>query len=135
MEQVEDRGGAVAAIEQGFQKAEIERSAYRIALEIDRSERTVVGLNKFTLDEEESYEPLRVNPRIEDDQCERLAVLRKERDNDAVSRALDSLRTAATGTDNVLLPMKEALAAHATGGEIAHALRDVWGTYVANDTF
>jgi methylmalonyl-CoA mutase, N-terminal domain len=135
MQAVEDRGGAVAAIEQGFQKSEIERSAYRIALEIDRSERTVVGLNKFTVDEEEPYEPVRVNPRIEDDQCEGLAVLRKERDNDAVSRALDSLRTAAEGTDNVLLPMKQALAASATGGEVAHALRDVWGTYVPNDTF
>ena len=132
---VEDRGGAVEAIEQGFQKAEIERSAYRIALEIDGRERTIVGLNKFTVDEEESYEPLRADPMIEADQCERLALLRKERDNDVVSRALDSLRTAAAGTDNVLLPMKEALAAQATGGEVAHALRDVWGTYVPNDTF
>jgi len=72
---------------------------------------------------------------IEADQCERLAVLRKVRDNDVVLRALDAVRTAGAGTDNVLLPMKEALAAHATGGEIAHALRDVWGTYVPNDTF
>ena len=92
-------------------------------------------MNKFTLDEEEPFETLRVDPRIEADQCERLAVLRKERDNDAVSRALDSLRKSATGTDNVLLPMKEALSARATGGEVAHALRDVWGTYVPNDTF
>ena len=135
LQAVEDRGGAVAAIEQGFQKAEIERSAYRVALEIDGGERTIVGLNKFTIDEEESYEPLRADPMIEADQCERLAVLRKARDNDAVSRALDGVRTAAKGTDNVLLPMKEALAAQATGGEIAHALRDVWGTYVAHDTF
>jgi len=135
LQAVEDRGGAVAAIEQGFQKAEIERSAYRVALEIDGGERTIVGLNKFTIDEEESYEPLRADPMIEADQCERLAVLRKARDSDAVSRALDAVRTAATGTDNVLLPMKQALAAQATGGEIAHALRDVWGTYVAHDTF
>ena len=70
---VEDRGGAVAAIEQGFQKSEIERSAYRIALEIDHKERTVVGLNRFALDEEEPYEPLRVDPQIEHDQRERLA--------------------------------------------------------------
>ncbi|MDQ5840515.1 MAG: methylmalonyl-CoA mutase family protein [Chloroflexota bacterium] len=135
MQAVEDRGGAVAAIEQGFQKSEIERSAYRIALEIDNNQRTVVGLNKFTLDEEEPFESLRADPRIEADQCERLAVLRKERDNDAVSRALDSMRKAAAGTDNILLPMKEALAARATGGEVAQALRAVWGTYVPNDTF
>jgi len=135
MQQVEDKGGAVAAIEQGFQKAEIERSAYRIQLEIDGGERVVVGLNKFNIDDVEHPEPLLVNPRIEEDQCERLAVLRKERNNDAVSRALDSLRTAAEGTDNVLVPMKEALAARATGGEVCHALRDVWGVHVPNDTF
>jgi methylmalonyl-CoA mutase N-terminal domain/subunit len=135
MQQVEDKGGAVAAIEQGFQKAEIERSAYRVQLEIDGGERTVVGLNKFILDEEEPFELLRADPQIEADQCERLAVLRRERDNDAVSRGLDALRTAAGGTDNLLLPMKEALTARATGGEVAHALRDVWGTYVPNDAF
>ncbi|GAA1017284.1 methylmalonyl-CoA mutase [Streptomyces sp. F-3] len=132
---VEDRGGAVAAIEQGFQKSEIERSAYRIAQEIDNKERTVVGVNAFVLDEEEPYEPLRVDPQIEIDQCERLAVLRKERDNDAVERALDALRTAARGTDNVLPPMREALRLRATVGEVCHALRDVWGVYVPQDTF
>jgi methylmalonyl-CoA mutase N-terminal domain/subunit len=135
MAQVEDMGGAVAAIEQGFQKAEIERSAYRVQLQIDGAERTVVGLNKFTLDEEEPFDVLRADPQIEADQCERLAVLRKERDNDAVERALDLVRTTASSTDNLLLPMKEALAANATGGEVAHALRDVWGTYVAHDAF
>lgn len=132
---VEDRGGAVAAIEQGFQKSEIERSAYRVALEIDHGERTVVGVNKFTIDEEEPYEPLRVDPQIEVDQCERLAALRAERDNDAVEKALDALREAARGTDNVLYPMKEALRLRATGGEVSHALRDVWGLYVPRETF
>ncbi|MFF9814731.1 methylmalonyl-CoA mutase [Streptomyces sp. NPDC014006] len=132
---VEDRGGAVAAIEQGFQKSEIEKSAYRIALEIDHQERTVVGVNKYVLDEEEPYEPLRVDPQIESDQCERLAVLRAERDNDAVERALDDLRAAARGTDNVLPPMREALRQRATVGEVSHALRDVWGVHVPHDTF
>ncbi|MGW1027938.1 acyl-CoA mutase large subunit family protein [Streptomyces sp. NPDC002577] len=132
---VEDRGGAVAAIEQGFQKSEIEKSAYRIAREIDNRERTVVGVNKFLLDEEEPYEPLRVDPRIETDPCERLAALRRERDNDAVERNLDALRAAAQGTDNVLPPMREALRLGATAGEVSHALRDVWGVYVPLDTF
>jgi methylmalonyl-CoA mutase N-terminal domain/subunit len=132
---VEDRGGAVAAIEQGFQKSEIERSAYRVALEIDHGERTVIGVNRFTLDEEEPYEPLRVDPRIEIEQCERLAALRSERDNAAVEQALDALREAAKGSDNLLYPMKEALRARATGGEVSHALRDVWGRYVPRETF
>jgi methylmalonyl-CoA mutase N-terminal domain/subunit len=95
----------------------------------------VVGLNKFTLDQEEPFELLRADPQIEADQCERLGALRTDRDNDAVMRALDLVRITAGGTDNLLLPMKEALAAHATGGEVAHALRDVWGTYVPNDAF
>ena len=132
---VEDKGGAVAAIEQGFQKSEIERSAYRIALEIDHDERTVVGVNRFTLEEEEPYEPLRVDPQIEVDQKERLAALRADRDNGAVEKALDALREAARGTDNVLVPMKEALRLRATGGEVSHALRDVWGLYVPRETF
>jgi methylmalonyl-CoA mutase N-terminal domain/subunit len=132
---VEDRGGAVAAIEQGFQKSEIERSAYRIALEIDEGERTVIGVNRFRIDEEEPYEPLRVDPQIEVDQCERLAALRADRDDDAVQAALERLKEAARGTENVLYPMKEALRARATGGEVSHALREVWGTYTPHDAF
>jgi methylmalonyl-CoA mutase N-terminal domain/subunit len=61
-------------------------------------------------------------------------VLRAERDNQAVTRALGDLRRAATGTDNVLPPMRDALALCATGGEIAHALRDVWGVYRPQET-
>jgi methylmalonyl-CoA mutase N-terminal domain/subunit len=132
---VEDRGGAVAAIEQGFQKTEIEAAAYRVAQEIDSGERTVVGVNRFVVDGDEPYEPLRVDPQIEAGQCERLAVLRAERDNAAVTRALGDLRRAAAGTANVLPPMREALKLHATGGEVASALRDVWGVYQPHDTF
>ncbi|MFV0462200.1 MAG: methylmalonyl-CoA mutase [Nostocoides sp.] len=132
---VEDRGGAVAAIEEGFQKSEIERSAYATQLQIDSGERTVVGVNRYTLDEEEHYEPLRVDPQIEADQRARLAELRAGRDQAAVDEALEKVRQAARGTDNVLYPMKEALAAKATGGEVADALRQVWGTYVPRDAF
>lgn len=130
MEQVEDLGGAVNAIERGFQKSEIERSAYAVATEIDAHERTVVGVNAFTgNDDDEPYEPLRVDPAIEAEQCERLARLRTERDADAVARALDALRTAAEGRDNVCYPMRRALAARATVGEVSGALREVWGSY------
>ena len=135
MAQVEDLGGAVAAIEKGFQKSEIEKSAYRIAREIDNDERVVVGVNRFRLDEEEPYEPLRVDPAIEAQQAERLAKLRAERDNDAVQKHLAELRQAAEGNDNVLYPMKEALRARATVGEVCNALRDVWGVYVPPDAF
>ncbi len=129
MAKIAELGGSVAAIEQGFQKSEIERSAYQIANEIDSGERVVVGVNKYTVEAEEHYEPLRVNPAIEAEQSERLAVLRQDRDNAEVGSALDELRRAAEGTENCLPPMKRALAARATGGEVADALREVWGVY------
>ncbi|MFB7054606.1 methylmalonyl-CoA mutase [Streptomyces vinaceus] len=129
MRRVEDLGGAVAAIEAGFQKGEIERNAYRIARETDGGERVVVGVNRFTLEQEERYEPLRVDPEIENRQREALAALRAERDGGAVAAALAALREAAAGTANVLYPMKEALRARATVGEVCNALREVWGTY------
>lgn len=135
MRKVEDMGGAVNAIERGFQKSEIERSAYRIAQETDSGERVVVGVNRFQLDEEEPYEPLRVDPAIEAQQAERLAKLRAERDQDAVDAALAEMRAAAEGTDNVLYPMKKALAAKATVGEVCNTLREVWGAYVPTDAF
>ncbi|MER8085250.1 methylmalonyl-CoA mutase family protein [Streptomyces sp. NPDC094048] len=135
MRKVEDLGGAVHAIERGFQKNEIERNAYRIALETDSAERVVVGVNRFQLDEEEPYEPLRVDPAIEAQQAARLAKLRAERDQGAVDMALAELRKAAEGTDNVLYPMKAALKARATVGEVCDALRGVWGTYEPSDVF
>ena len=135
MRRVEDLGGAVAAIERGFQKAEIEESAYSVAGQIDSGERVVVGVNRFTVDDQEHYEPLRVDPAIEEQQSARLARLRADRDGAEVSRWLDALRKAASGSDNVLYPMREALRARATVGEVCNALRDVWGTYRPPDHF
>jgi methylmalonyl-CoA mutase, N-terminal domain len=135
MTAVADRGGAVRAIEEGFQKAEIERSAYRIAQQIDGGERVVVGLNRFAVDDDEPYLPLRVDPAIGAEQAARLVALRAGRDQPAVDRAILALQRAARGTDNLLYPMREALAARATVGEVCHALRAVWGTYTPHDTF
>ena len=134
---VEERGGAVAAIEQGFQKTEIEQTAYQTAQEIDSGERVVVGVNKFRLDTEEPYEPLRTDPELQRAQAERLAKLRVSRSAGEVSDALDAVRRAAQRSgsdDNVLYPLRTALAAGATVGEVCHALRDVWGSYVPRDT-
>ncbi|GAA2254713.1 methylmalonyl-CoA mutase family protein [Kitasatospora cystarginea] len=135
MARVEESGGAVAAIERGWQKGEIERTAYRIQQETDSGERTVVGVNRFRLDAEEPYQPLRVDPAIEARQAERLAGLRARRDGPAVDRALTALRRAASGSDNVLYPMREALAARATVGEVCDALREIWGTYAPVERF
>jgi methylmalonyl-CoA mutase N-terminal domain/subunit len=138
MERVEELGGAVKAIEQGFQKTEIERSAYQVAKSIDDGSRVVVGVNRFTLgadEADEAYEPLRVDPTIEEQQRERLRTLRSSRDQAAVDAALDALKKAAEGTDNVLYPMKDALRARATVGEVCHALRGVWGVYEPSEYF
>ena len=135
MAQVEEMGGAVAAIEKGFQKSEIEQSAYSFALGIDSGERVVVGLNRYRSESEERYEPLRVDPSIEADQRERLRLLRAGRDQDAVDAALTAMRAAATGSDNVLYPMRDALRALATVGEVCGALREVWGTYKPQEFF
>ncbi len=135
IDRVFEFGSAVDAIEAGFQKREIETSAYAVAQEIDGGKRTVVGVNRFTLHEEEPYEPLRVDPAIEEAQVARLAKLREERDNGRVRAALSDLRKAAEGADNVLHPMKDALAAKATVGEVSRALRDVWGLYRPVDRF
>ena len=135
MERVSAHGSAVDAIEAGFQKREIETAAYAVSQEIDSGDRVVVGVNRFTLAAEEPYEPLRVDPAIESAQAARLAELRRARDADAVERALAEVREAAKGTANVLYPMREALRARATVGEVCHALRDVWGLYRPADQF
>jgi methylmalonyl-CoA mutase N-terminal domain/subunit len=126
---IDEMGGAVAAIEQGFQKGEIELAAYRVARQIDAGERVGVGVNKFISEAEASYQPLRVDPAIEEEQAKRLARLRAARDGDEWHRRIDELRRAAGSQENVLVPLRNALAAQATVGEVCDALRDVWGTY------
>ena len=103
---VEDLGGAVAAIEQGFQKSEIEQSAYRIAQEIDAGERVVVGVNRFPLDDEEPYEPLRVDPAIEAaaGRAAGRAARRARQRRGRAGTSTSCERAAARGTDNVLVP-------------------------------
>jgi methylmalonyl-CoA mutase N-terminal domain/subunit len=135
MAKVAELGGAVAAIEQGFQKAEIERSAYRIAREIDSGERKIVGVNAYTSPKEEPYEPLRVDPAIEQEQAARLATLRAERDNAETRRQLDEVKRTATADGNLLYPLRAALRARATVGEVSDALREVWGVYRPADAY
>ena len=105
IDQVEEAGGAVAAIERGFQKSEIERSAYQVARQVESGERVVVGVNKFQAETEEPQQPLRVDLAIEREQADRLAKLRAERDAADHQRGIDELRRAAAGTGNVLVPL------------------------------
>ncbi|MEZ5298367.1 MAG: methylmalonyl-CoA mutase family protein, partial [Ilumatobacteraceae bacterium] len=111
------------------QMDEIEQAAYEYTKSIDDDERVIVGLNKFTIDHEPEPKVFPIDPTLEGRQQERLAAYKANRDLAAVHARLDDVRTAARGTDNLLYPMKEALRAGATLGEVSDALRDVFGVY------
>jgi methylmalonyl-CoA mutase N-terminal domain/subunit len=128
---VDDLGGAVAAIEQGFVQGEIEASAFAHQTGVESGERIVVGVNRFTENTSEHVELLRVDPAIEHSQRERTARVRATRDSALAERALAEVRRVAETDANLLPPMREALRAQCTIGEICDALRELWGTYDA----
>jgi methylmalonyl-CoA mutase N-terminal domain/subunit len=127
--EVDELGGAVAAIDAGFQSRQIEEAAYRHALAVDRGEAVVIGVNRFDTQDEVRPEILSVDPELERRQTATLAEVRAHRDQAAVAAALDSVEAAARGTDNVVYPMKEALRAMATLGEVSATLAKVFGRY------
>ncbi|MEP6759017.1 MAG: methylmalonyl-CoA mutase family protein [Actinomycetota bacterium] len=129
IDKIDGMGGAVEAIEQGFYQDEIHEAAFRIQQAIERGDRVVVGVNRFQVREEHEHELQRVGEDEATDQAARLRELRATRDQGAVDAALASVRGAAAGTDNLLPPMKEALRARATLGEVSDALRGVFGEY------
>jgi methylmalonyl-CoA mutase N-terminal domain/subunit len=126
---VDDRGGAVAAIESGYVQGKIEEAAYAFQRAVDRGERLIVGLNAFPEGDEEPIELLTPNPDLEREQCARLATLRRTRDASAVALALQRLESAARSSDNIMYPLREALACYATIGEVSDALRAAFSTY------
>ena len=129
LDRIDDMGGAVAAIEEGWMKREIEDAAYKVAQGIESGERVVVGVNRFVSSEEEPVEIHALDPHLEKRQVERLTRVRQERDQAVVDKALKVLEDAARGSDNLLYPMREALAAYATLGEVSDTLRAVFGEY------
>ncbi len=126
---IDEMGGAVEAIEAGFQMDEIDQSAYEYTKSIDDKERTIVGVNSFTVDVESDPTVLTVDPQLEVGQVTRLKAFKANRDQAVVQARLADVRECAKGTANLLYPMKEALRAHATLGEVSDALREVFGTY------
>jgi methylmalonyl-CoA mutase N-terminal domain/subunit len=129
---IDDLGGAVAAVEQGFQQREIEDAAYEFERQLEAGERVLVGVNRYVEDDAEEIELHRLDPEAERRQVERTRRVRAERDTDAAEAALERVREAARGDANLLVPIREALAAHATVGEICNALRDEFGTFDAH---
>ncbi len=136
IEKIDEMGGMVKAIESGFVQREIQRSAYEKQKAIDSGELTVVGVNKYQIEEDISVEILRIDEEIVRRQIERLKRFRESRDRSRVEKALDELRRAAEKEDENLMPyILEAVKARATLGEMTQALREVFGEYVAPQIF
>ena len=129
IERIDEMGGAVEAIEAHFQQDEIEQAAYEYTKSIDDDERVIVGLNRFTVDGEPEPDVFPIDPSLETAQRERLAAFKADRDLTLVSARLAEVSETARGAGNLLPPMKEALRAGATLGEVSDALREVFGTY------
>jgi methylmalonyl-CoA mutase N-terminal domain/subunit len=129
IQHIDELGGAVAAVEQGFVQGEIEQAAFRWQQDVESGERVIVGVNRFTEGEEEPIELHRLDPAAEKRQLERTARVRAERNADEAERAVEAVRETARGDGNLLLPMREALRARATIGEISNTLREEFGMY------
>ncbi len=129
LSEIDTRGGAVAAVEAGYQQRAIEDAAYDAARRLENGEDVVVGVNRFATDGADPVPTLEVDPEIESQQIERLGGYRAGRDGTAVEAALGELGGVAASSANVLYPMKEALRAGATLGEVSDVLRRVFGVY------
>ena len=131
IERVDELGGAVSAVEQGFVQREIEQAAFTYTQQVESGEKVIVGVNKYSEQESEQIELHRLDPEAERRQLERTARVRTERNAEEASAALDAVRETARGDANLLPPMREALRARSTVGEICNALRDEFGMYDA----
>ena len=129
LERIDEMGGAVAAIEARYMQQEIEQAAYAYAKAVDAGDKTVVGVNRFVDDREEPSEVFPIDEGLQRSQIDRVRRVRAERDQAAVDAALADVEAAARGTENLLVPMKAALAAMATLGEVSDVLRGVFGEF------
>ncbi|HSW36393.1 MAG TPA: methylmalonyl-CoA mutase family protein, partial [Candidatus Limnocylindrales bacterium] len=129
IKRIDDLGGAVAAIEKGFMQKEIQASAYRYQKEIESAERVVIGVNSFKGGGEQPMDLLRMDPAASQRQLERLKEVRRSRDQQKVSEALQELRRTAQSSDNLMPPILQAVRVYATLGEICGVLREVFGEY------
>jgi methylmalonyl-CoA mutase, N-terminal domain len=129
IERIDELGGGVAAVEQGFVQAEIENVAFKWQQDVESGERVIVGVNKYAADSELPIELHSIDPAAEQRQLERTARVRAERNADEAAAALARVREAARGTENMLPVMREALRVHSTVGEICGVLREEWGEY------
>ncbi|MBA4184260.1 MAG: methylmalonyl-CoA mutase family protein [Acidobacteria bacterium] len=129
-DKIDGFGGMVEAVEAGFPQREIQESAYQYQKAVERNEQTIVGVNKYQMDDEFSkIEILQIDENVREHQLERLEQTKKSRDNGAVANALDKLKRVAQANENTMPATIEAVKAYATVEEICVALRDVYGIY------
>ena len=128
-DKIDGFGGMVEAVEAGFPQREIQESAYQYQKAVERDEQTIVGVNKYGMDEEREVDILQIDETVRDHQLKRLARVKSTRDNGAVSNSLEKLKQAAKQNENTMPTIIEAVAAYATVEEICVALRDVYGVY------
>jgi methylmalonyl-CoA mutase N-terminal domain/subunit len=129
IKRIDDLGGAVKAIENGYVQKEIQDSAYAYQMAVEKGDRVVVGLNKFQIEEGKPTGLLRVDPAVGEGQVAKIRALKAKRDGARVAAALAALEKAARGEDNLMPPILEAVRAYATLGEISDVLRKVFGEY------
>ena len=129
IERIDALGGMLKAIESGYVQNEIQDAAYRYQKEVETGEAVVVGVNRFTIEEDESIPILKVDPQIELDQIERVRSVREKRDADKSETSLTKIREAATNEQNLVPIILEAVENYVTVGEISGVLREVWGEY------
>ena len=126
---IDELGGMVPAIEKQYVQREIERRAYEHQKAVEAGDRIVVGVNEFVAPEEEPVEVAKVDGTAEKEQVKRLQALRSKRDNAAWSAAMSEVTSSAKEGRNLLPPIVDAVKKNATVGEVADALRDVFGEY------
>ena len=129
MAEIDELGGAVKCIEAGWTQRRIAESAYRFQTRVESGDRVIVGVNRYTADGEDKVEITKVGPRQQAAQARALKRLRARRDQAIVARHLAGIERAARGTDNLMVPLKAALADYVTIGECCSVLRRVWGEY------
>ena len=129
IETVDERGGMGTAIDSGWVQRQIQDVAFERQQEIENGDRVIVGVNEFTVDEEEHVDIEEVSEELQRSQRERVADLREQRDGEAVETALEALESAARGDENLMPYIVDAVKAYATTGEICDAMREVFGEY------
>jgi methylmalonyl-CoA mutase, N-terminal domain len=132
---IDEMGGIIRAVEEGYPQKEIGESAYRFQREVEEEKRLIVGVNAFESDQQGSVEILKIDDQVAESQIARLRKVKAERDPRAVERALGKVEAAARGTDNLMPPVLEAVKAYATLGEVSDVFRKVWGQYREGGAF